>query len=318
MNKLSTILLSSLFLAQLTACGDDGGDDTGATGTDTSTGTDTTSTGATTSSGTTSSSTTGDDTTTSTTGETEADSSSTTEDADTDTDTAGEPDTDTDTDSAGTDTTDPGDEEIPPMCMETCDEDEDCYIGGADVGLVCLDGQCGTPPCEEDADCFVGGFDTGLSCVDGACIFACEETIECQTIGWQPCGDTCFTACIEVGDEERCALLLETEEVPCTSPMIPLEVTTTDGETVTACVTAQVCGDVDGTSMCVATPCNEEGGSCAEGWTCNEETGTCFQCSEDTDCEDGQVCYEGSCLTPCGDPAEDCQQAFDGTELTCE
>src|SRR5690606_26329362 len=138
---------------------------------------------------------------------------------------------------------DPGDEEIPPMCSYTCEDDEDCFTADAEGNWA----------------------DSGFSCVSGQCILACEEDADCDTILWPACSDECATACVLVGDEERCALALPSEYVSCeTLTMVEREFENADGETVVACVMQlMTCEEVNRLSMCTTAipepaPCNEE------------------------------------------------------------
>src|SRR5688572_6963752 len=42
------------------------------------------------------------------------------------------------------------------VCQFTCAADEDCLVGGTDIGFLCVDGQCSTPepePCAGDESC---------------------------------------------------------------------------------------------------------------------------------------------------------------------
>jgi len=324
MKRLSAFLLPSLLVAQLTACGEDGsesdsdtdaatGASTGETGTSTSTSGSTSQTSSGTTTGATTSATTEAGTTV---GTTESSGVTVTSGA-----TEGSNDTGSgeETGATGADET-RGDTELgseseagsesevsgetgnggdAAFCSHTCTAPEDCTMEGADLGLSCISGQCRAAP------------------------VPCETSAECNVTGWDPCSEACTTACVIVGEEDLCALVVPSEFITCeTVGMSEVQLENSEGEPVAVCMMSiYECQEVDDAMQCVVPPppaCNEEGGSCPEGTMCDETSGACISCAIDSECEDGEICHQGSCIIPCEDPEEDCSFiSFDGGEISC-
>jgi hypothetical protein len=182
-------------------------------------------------------------------------------------------------------------------CGKACSTAADCpagfdciEIGGAPANqcvpasMDCSD----IPECANDDDC-----PEGMICVDGTCVE--DTTPECYDDDDCPEGEIC----------------VDGECVPDPSPHLPW---------CSICSTHEECGGpddlclggfVDGTSRC-GISCDSVYGDCGEGKICYhfddapdqcipedmDCTGSTGECETDADCPPGQVCQDGTCVTP--------------------
>lgn len=168
------------------------------------------------------------------------------------------------------------------FCIHQCGADEDCTIGGMDVGLTCVDGLC-------------TGESTG-----------CTDDLECQAqfSGWiMPCTagggecDALMQVCVDVGGEGLCATP-PSEFIDCATLMQD-EIMTTDidGADVTVCGNSTAACGAEG--FCFD-PCTEDADCVSEAYpVCNTTSGLC-ECGDDSHCETLDVpqattCVEGAC-----------------------
>jgi hypothetical protein len=228
---------------------------------------------------------------------------------------------------------DPGGPEPPPAggsgtCLEQCQSDSDCTIGGQ-PGPSCVDGRCGgiAAACVTDEECVIvfSGWAEGAPCTSG---------VDCNR---QPAA-----FCLEVGGSGHCVPGVSPEFDWC--PLLggdPVPETDIDGAAVTVCaLTTAICG----TDAVCRLGC-ETNDDCTDAYTpsCNPSTGRCectdyacevlggayascnavshkCGCSSDAECSDaglGETCNgDGSCAcssaATCTRPAE-----FDGTSIVC-
>jgi hypothetical protein len=196
---------------------------------------------------------------------------------------------------------------------DTTAEDPDTGDGDGDGGG---DNFC-VHQCTSDADCFAGGQDLGLTCVDSLCTSgssSCTGDEECIALysGWTtPCtsgGGECDglgQVCIDVG---LCAIP-PTDLIACDVFMMEeIQTTDIDGNPVVVCAQPDaICNDDGYCSL----PCASDADCASDAYPiCDVATGVC-QCSSDADCAMiGQpqysVCNAGSCGC-----SED-QQCIDG------
>lgn len=218
------------------------------------------------------------------------------------------------------------------FCQEECAEDDDCMVGGANVGFTCTSGRCTastTPPagCTEDAFCVAqangwiypsGGStpctaDTdcpGMVCIDGGyCALAPSQYVACTTYSKIEVtvkaidGTTDVTVCGSTNTDDAVC-----ESGICRNPC------NEDGD----CLSPYQPSCNTSTGMCV---CTDSPDSCADapvGGTVCLSSGACG-CSADADCTGAgfDTCYSGAC--GCGD-ASVCTATlvFSGTSHVCE
>jgi hypothetical protein len=225
-------------------------------------------------------------------------------------------------DDGGTD--DGGDSTIP-VCLERCEDDADCYVGGEPSAFACEDNRClgeTSSNCTSDEDCipiFSGWY------------YTCNTTDDCSG-----------QVCIDIGEAEgRCATA-PTEYVACADiDMVEIEMPLNDGTG-----NVIVCARLD-------TECNEDG-YCFDPCevdadceyypgmpVCETSTGRCI-CTSDGHCAGAtgvSVCVDGYCLCandqdclelPAADTCYDgycgcsdvsictTEPTFDGTTWACE
>jgi len=206
-------------------------------------------------------------------------------------------------------------------CQEACNVDEDCFVGGVDSTLDCVDNRCtGEPPpgCTDDGQCVATFSGWALDCAAQA--------------------DCPGQVCIDIGGGVgKCAF--SSDMIPCTPPAVDAMYPAIEGGMDFAVCANQdyTCGD---SGQC-ENPCESDGDCVVPGYgKCYVDTGICG-CASDADCsgdspkctdrgfcgcaEDanctaagtGDVCNDGSCgcsaASACtGTPV------FDNTMYVCE
>ena len=229
------------------------------------------------------------------------------------------------TDDGATESGDP----IGGACVHQCTGDQDCLIGGKDVGLTCVEDFCTgeTPdPCKSDDECIAlfSGWSGGIACTAGG--GECEAAMQ---------------VCLDVGGEGHCAAA-PSEFFACADAMLDeIDTTDIDGNDVTVCGNAgAACGD-DG--VCFDACASDDDCAAESAPVCNTGTGLC-ECGTDADCEtlgqphlsvcnggtcgcgEDQHCVDGNAGDVCGDGLCGCSGAeacanvannFDGGEVRC-
>lgn len=202
----------------------------------------------------------------------------------------------------------------------SCDGDDDCDDGDncttdacdtdtgvcSNVAVECPEGQvcdadtgeCVDEGCMSDADC-----DDMDNCTDDVCD---TDTGECSNEAVVcPDGQVCDA------DSGECV------GAPCEADedCDDMDACTTDTCTDGACAFEDVVCEDDG-DLCTTEACNADSGECEstavecpDGQTCDADSGECVdvaECTTDDDCEDGEVCTDGACVTPDCTSDDDC------------
>ncbi|MBK8012740.1 MAG: hypothetical protein IPK13_15415 [Deltaproteobacteria bacterium] len=215
------------------------------------------------------------------------------------------------------------------FCQEECAEDDDCMVGGTDIGFTCNSGRCtravagctedascvaqangwfypsaGTTPCAADADC------PGQVCVEGGyCATAPSQYLACTTLSMIEVtikaidGTTDVTVCGRANTDDAVC-----DGGTCRNPC--------NGDEDCSSAQYPTCNAGTGTCVCADSPDSCAGATI--GGTVCQASGVCG-CSADADCLGAgfDTCYSGIC--GCGD-ATACTNAlaFSGTTHVCE
>jgi hypothetical protein len=225
--------------------------------------------------------------------------------------------------------------------------DEDCKVGGIDLGYTCVDSTCTTPGCESDSQCqamFSGWTECtvqadctvpGQLCVDaggptGYCAFTPSDIVPCETLGQeeveyppyeggepQPVCANTSASC----DAETMACVSKCKaDADCQSAAYPI----CDVESgACECGTDEDClsGGIPGQTKCTDGFCgcgsdddcagNPGGSKCTAFGTCG--------CASDAECTaltNSDTCYDGLC--GCSSDAICTMPVFDGTQSSCK
>ncbi len=165
--------------------------------------------------------------------------------------------------------------------------------------------------CVVDTDCTDNVGCTDDTCVNGSCVFTvnnlncpddslfcngtefCDATLDCQSTG-DPCAVGTF--CNDTTDTcDECALDVHCDDlVPCTDD------TCVSGSCVFTTNNLNCVDDglfCTGSEICDATlDCISTGNPCLAGEFCNDVTDACEECQFNTDCTDGVLCTDDTCV----------------------
>jgi hypothetical protein len=208
------------------------------------------------------------------------------------------------------------------MCVERCEDDDDCRVGdAANSGFVCRSNRCVSTQLHcttSDAECIPGASNWTVACPAGTCP---GPILICIDIG---------------GGVGRCAIPEGSAACAAQKAVFPMPrfgdggMVNVCGDNTKRCDTAtKTCRagcNVDNdcppgsgcnttTHLCGCrndTQCTGRPGVSA----CNEDTGLC-ECTQHSDCDavEGDVCVNGQC--GCSGISA-CSKFFDGTTETCE
>jgi hypothetical protein len=208
------------------------------------------------------------------------------------------------------------------MCVERCEDDDDCRVGdAANSGFVCRSNRCVSTQLHcttSDAECIPGASNWTVACPAGTCP---GPILTCIDIG---------------GGVGRCAIPEGSAACAAQKAVFPMPrfgdggMVNVCGDNTKRCDTAtKTCRagcNVDNdcppgsgcnttTHLCGCrndTQCTGRPGVSA----CNEDTGLC-ECTQHSDCDavEGDVCVNGQC--GCSGISA-CSKFFDGTTETCE
>jgi len=159
-------------------------------------------------------------------------------------------------------------------CFDECGKPSDCYFQEDLAGQNCASFDCGIPEDGEDGD-------------PKTCIFNATECIsdhECQLAGCEQAIGACIAAA-EIDCDVSCVSFEDCDDGnACTVDQCSLE---------GLCVTKEVdCSDGD---LCTSDACDRATGACT-----NTECEGCLceSCSDDTPCDDNNVCTLDNCIEP--------------------
>lgn len=190
-------------------------------------------------------------------------------------------------------------------------------VADACIGLGCS--------CTSHAQCSAGG--AQAICVGGQCVAGCNASVPCATSGQKCCNSTCVTGtCCTSSDcpggqvcnaNHTCGSCTTTSE--CPSGAVCCDIS---GQK--SCVVGNCCGSADcsGGQGCVANECRDLCGAtvpCKTGYQCCANAcyqgnccsnadcsgglacikNACTACTADLQCELGEICDAGKCVTGC-------------------